>query len=434
MGFRATAQLLFLLSFFASGIHLNLSATDPGDAAELQSLKSHWQNTPPSWDQTEDPCGAPWVGVTCNNSRITSLKLPCMSLAGNLSDRIGGLTELRSLDLSFNPNVTGSLTPRLGDLKNLKILILAGCGFSGSIPDELGNLAELSFLALNSNILSGRIPASLGKLSKLYWLDLAENQLTGTIPISKNSSPGLDQLLNAKHFHFNRNQLSGFIPPELFSSDMMLIHVLFDGNRLEGEIPSTLGLVQTRGSVSENCPGFVFLVASSIRTDIIHFVCRSRLNRNALSGEVLKNLNNLTNLNELNLANNKLTGPLPDLTKMDSLRYVDLSNNSFDSSESSDWFSTLPSLTTLVIENGPLQGTLTSKVFSFPYIQQVLLRNNAFNGTFDLDDSFSPQLQLVDLQNNQISAVTLSADYKNKLILVGNPVCTGLPNVSFCQP
>ncbi|XP_011028065.1 PREDICTED: probable leucine-rich repeat receptor-like protein kinase At5g49770, partial [Populus euphratica] len=208
--------------------------------------------------------------------------------------------------------------------------------------------------------------------------------------------------------NFNRNQLSGFIPPELFSFDMMLIRVLFDGNRLEGEIPSTLGLVQT--------------------LEVL------RLNRNALSGEVPKNLNNLTNLNELNLANNKLAGPLPDLTKMDSLSYVDLSNNSFYSSESSDWFSTLPSLTTLVIENGSLQGTLTPKVFSFPNIQQVLLRNNAFNGTFDLDDSFSPQLQLVDLQNNQISAVTLSAHYKNKLILVGNPVCTGLPNVSFCQP
>ncbi|KAJ6910694.1 hypothetical protein NC652_021372 [Populus alba x Populus x berolinensis] len=267
-------------------------------AEELQSLKSHWQNTPQIWDQIDDPCGAPWVGVTCTNSRITSLsvlnpsscknfihfrKLPSMSLAGNLRDRIGGLTELRS-------------------------------------------------------------------------------------------------------FHFNRNQLSGFIPPVLFSSDMMLIHV--------------------------------------------------RLNRNALSGEVPKNRNNLTNLKELNLANNELAGPLPDLTKMDSLSYLfkDLSNNSFYSSESSEWFSTLPSLTTLVIENGSLQGTLTPKVFSFPNIQQVLLRNNAFNGTFDLDDSFSPQLQLVDLRNNQISAVTLSADYKNKLILVGNPVCTGLPNVSFCQP
>ncbi|KAJ6988120.1 hypothetical protein NC653_021141 [Populus alba x Populus x berolinensis] len=209
-------------------------------AEELQSLKSHWQNTPQIWDQIDDPCGAPWVGVTCTNSRITSLKLPSMSLAGNLRDRIGGLTELRS-------------------------------------------------------------------------------------------------------FHFNRNQLSGFIPPVLFSSDMMLIHV--------------------------------------------------RLNRNALSGEVPKNPNNLTNLKEL-----------------------DLSNNSFFSSESSEWFSSLPSLTTLVIENGSLQGTLTPKVFSFPNIQQVLLRNNAFNGTFDLDDSFSPQLQLVDLRNNQISAVTLSADYKNKLM------------------
>ncbi|KAL9364642.1 hypothetical protein Peur_042515 [Populus x canadensis] len=329
MGFRATAQLLFLLSFFASGIHLNLSATDPGDAAELQSLKSHWQNTPPSWDQTDDPCGASWVGVTCTNSRITLLKLPSMSLAGNLSDRIGGLTELRSLDLSFDPNVTGSLTPRLGDLKNLKILILAGCGFSGSIPDELGNLAELSFLALNSNILSGRIPASLGKLSKLYWLDLAENQLTGTIPISKNSSPGLEQLLNAKHFHFNRNQLSGFIPRELFSSDMMLIHVLFDGNRLEGEIPSTLGLVKT--------------------------------------------------LEVLNLANNKLTGPFPDLTKMDSLSYVDLSppckspshQKCIDKKPIDCFLIWKFPLWCRVIENGPLQGTLTPKVFSFPNIQRV---------------------------------------------------------------
>ncbi|KAG6765898.1 hypothetical protein POTOM_029958 [Populus tomentosa] len=110
-------------------------------------------------------------------------------------------------------------------------------------------------------------------------------------------------LTELRSFHFNRNQLSGFIPPELFSSDMMLIHVIF------------------------------------------HI---SRLNRNALSGEVPKNPNNLTNLKEL-----------------------DLSNNSFDSSESSDWFSTLPSLTTLVIENGSLQGTLTPKVFSFPNIQQV---------------------------------------------------------------
>lgn len=39
----------------------------------LRSLKDQWQNTPPSWGKSDDPCGAPWEGVTCNNSRVTAL-------------------------------------------------------------------------------------------------------------------------------------------------------------------------------------------------------------------------------------------------------------------------------------------------------------------------------------------------------------------------
>ncbi|XP_020540891.1 probable leucine-rich repeat receptor-like protein kinase At5g49770 isoform X2 [Jatropha curcas] len=330
-----------------------------------------------------------------------------MGIIGKLSGDIGELAELRSLDLSFNPELTGSLTPRLGDLKNLNILILAGCSFTGSIPDDFGNLAQLSFLALNSNNLTGRIPSSLGRLSNVYWLDLADNQLTGPIPISTPTTPGLDLLKKAKHFHFNKNQLSGPIPSKLFSSDMVLIHVLFDGNLLDGTIPSTLGLVQT--------------------LEVL------RLDRNALTGSVPANLNNLTSVSELNLAHNNLTGPLPDLTGMDALNYVDLSNNSFVASEAPAWFSTLPSLTTLVIEHGSLQGPLPPRIFSLQQIQQVLLKNNAFNGQLDMGKSLGPQLQLVDLQNNNISSVTLTAAYTNELILVGNPVCVALSNTNYCQ-
>ncbi|KAL3833943.1 hypothetical protein ACJIZ3_008679 [Penstemon smallii] len=393
---------VFLLVFVLR-IHVISADTNPQDGAALRSLKDQLENTPPSWDQSNDPC-ANWDGVSCNNSRITSLSLSTMGLTGKLSGDIGGLTELISLDLSFNPGLTGSLSPRLGDLKRLTVLILMGCSFTNNIPSELGNLSELTFLALNSNNLTGDIPPSLGKLSELYWLDLAENQLRGQIPVS----PGLDQLKKAKHFHFNKNQLSGEIPTQLFDYDMSLIHVLFDGNRFEGSIPSTVGLVQS--------------------LEVL------RLDRNNLNGSTVPvKLNNLTSLIELNLAHNKLSGALPNLTGMSSLNYVDLSHNSFRRSSAPDWFTTLQSLTTLIIEYGRLEGSLPSEVFSLPLIQQVKLRNNAFGESLDMS-SISPELQLIDLENNNISSVTRGAVYRNSLMLIGNPVCsTSFQNTAYCQ-
>ncbi|KAF8411899.1 hypothetical protein HHK36_004457 [Tetracentron sinense] len=401
----AAIQLLFFLVCCAA---LHVDSSD--DVSVLRSLMAGWQNTPPSWGKSNDPCGTPWEGVTCNNSRVTALGLANMGLKGTLSSDIGGLTELTSLVLSYNPDLTGPLTPRLGDLQNLNTLIVLGCGFTGNIPKELGNLAQLSFLALNSNKFNGVIPPSLGKLSKLYWLDLADNQLSGSIPISTTSTPGLNLLLNAKHFHFNKNQLSGPIPPTLFSSEMKLIHILFDGNQLNGSIPSTLGVVQT--------------------LEVL------RLDRNNLTGPVPSNLNNLTNLNQLNLAVNKLSGPMPNLTGMNSLLYVDLSNNSFAPSAAPAWFSTIQSLTTLVLEYGTLQGPVPQTLFSFPQLQQVKLRNNAFNDSPDMGNSISQQLQLVDLQNNQISRAAFSnIGYNETLILIGNPVCDkALSNSVYCKP
>ncbi|CAK9316413.1 unnamed protein product, partial [Citrullus colocynthis] len=305
---------LFLAFFFVIGIHNIFSYTDPNDVEILLSLKEVWKNTPPTWRTSSDPCGDLWEGVSCNDSRVTELKLPYIGLEGHLSGDIGGLTELITLDLSFNRYLTGPLSPRLGDLRNLKTLILAACGFSGNIPQELGNLTQLMSLALNSNQLIGSIPRSLGKLSKLVLLDLMENQLNGSLPVSTFDSPGLDLLLQAKHFHLSKNRLSGSIPPKLFSADMKLTH-----NQFSGSIPQTLGLVNTLELL--------------------------RLDRNSLTGIVPSDLTNLKQILQLNLAHNNLTGPLPNLTQMTSLRVVDLSYTSFDASTAPDWFSSLPSLT-----------------------------------------------------------------------------------------
>ncbi|CAN6724401.1 unnamed protein product [Malus baccata var. baccata] len=377
--------LLLFLAFCFSGIHVISSSTHLDDASALQSLRQTWSNVPPSWDKSNDPCGERWEGITCNGLRVTALGLSGMNVKGEFESDIARLSELRSLDLSFNKGFTGSLSPRLGDLSNLNFLILAGCSFSGIIPSELGKLGQLTFLALNTNNFTGSIPASLGNLSNLYWLDLADNQLTGPLPVSSGTTPGLDQLFKAQHFHLNQNQLSGTIPPRLFSSKMTLIHVLFDGNRFTGTIPSTIFSVQT--------------------LDIL------RLDRNALTGSVSSNISNLIKLSKL-----------------------DLSYNSFDPSEAPGWFSTLPSLTTIVLEDVALQGTVPEKMFSIPSLQQVKLKNNAFNDTFNMGDYISPQLTLVDLQNNQIQRITQSYKYKNTLILVGNPLCNESTSSPYCQP
>lgn len=44
-----------------------------GVGVALQALKDAWDGTPDSWEDGSDPCGGTWVGITCTNSRVTSM-------------------------------------------------------------------------------------------------------------------------------------------------------------------------------------------------------------------------------------------------------------------------------------------------------------------------------------------------------------------------
>ncbi|XP_044461735.1 leucine-rich repeat receptor protein kinase HPCA1-like isoform X2 [Mangifera indica] len=342
------------------------ATTNSRDAAALNSLKDIWKNFPPSW-RASDPC-EDWVGIRCSNSRVISITLPSMKLSGPLSGDITTLSELQILDLSYNKDLTGSLPTTIGDLKNLTSLILVGCGLSGPIPDSIGHLSKLVYLSLNSNSFIGPIPRTIGNLAELYWLDLADNKLTGTIPVSSGKSPGLDMLVHTKHFHLGKNQLSGTIPEQLFSSNMVLIHVLFDSNSLTGTLPTSLGLVQTLEVV--------------------------RFDRNQLNGPVPSNLNNLSNVNELFLSNNKITGSIPDLSGLNSLNYLDMSNNSFDPSDFPTWFSTLQSLTTWMMDKTQLQGQVPPEFFSLPHLQTVLQSNPLCEESGETKDFCIPEVEI----------------------------------------
>ncbi|KAD4179678.1 hypothetical protein E3N88_28269 [Mikania micrantha] len=381
-------------------ISLVLSAQND-DLAILQALKASWKNTPATWIDGTDYCGGSWDGITCINGRVTAINLTNILLIGELPGDIAQFTELRVLDLSFNKELTGSLTSQIGNLKNLTSLSLNSCGFTGPIPVTIGNLENLLSLSLKSNDFTGPIPASIGSLSKLYWLDLTGNKLTGSIPVSNEITPtGLDMLTNARHFHLGDNQLSGDIPLGLFKSNMKLIHLLLHNNMLTGAIPSTLGLVRTLEIV--------------------------KLDRNSLSGNVPSNINSLTNLTQLVLANNRLTGPIPNLTGMNVLNYIDLSNNTFDRSKVfPPWFSSLQALMIIKMHKTNLEGELPVGLFSIPQLQIVNLSNNWITRALNISSDHSTQLQLIDLGYNQITDFIQRSQYNTSigLILVGNPIC-----------
>jgi len=105
------------------------------------------------------------------------------NFSGTIPPELGNLTQLKSIMINENALI-GTIPKELGNLSNLESLVIANCQLSGTIPKELGNLTELEEIYLSANQLSGNIPIELGNLTKLKELHLHRNKLSGQIPQS----------------------------------------------------------------------------------------------------------------------------------------------------------------------------------------------------------------------------------------------------------
>ncbi|CAL9760338.1 unnamed protein product [Musa acuminata subsp. burmannicoides] len=134
-----------------------------------------------NWDQDSvDPCS--WTMVTCSpENLVIGLGTPSQNLSGTLSPSIGNLTNLEVVLLQNN-NISGSIPPEIGKLFGLHTLDLSNNEFSGAIPTSLGNLRGLQYLRLNNNSLSGEFPLSLVNITQLAFMDLSYNNLSGPMP------------------------------------------------------------------------------------------------------------------------------------------------------------------------------------------------------------------------------------------------------------
>ena len=118
----------------------------------------------------------------CYNIEETKSLILNGIVSESILSSIGNLTNLTSLEISNNINLTGNIPSSIGNLNNLTSLILSNNNLTGNIPSSIGNLTNLKYLYLASNQLDGSIPSEIGKLTSLEILVLNSNKLTGNIP------------------------------------------------------------------------------------------------------------------------------------------------------------------------------------------------------------------------------------------------------------
>ena len=113
---------------------------------------------------------------------------------------------------------------------------------SGEIPTDIGNLVELRNLILGLTQLSGEIPNSIGDLVNLTELKIYRSDITGSIP------PEIGNLVNLTDLYLKENQLSGIIPDGICNLVENTPNIYLYGNQLCPPYPECLTEEQLNGS------------------------------------------------------------------------------------------------------------------------------------------------------------------------------------------
>lgn len=121
-----------------------------------------------------------WHGVTVEDGRVRSLKLPDNGLTGPFPTSLVTLAELRQLDLSGN-NLAGRLSTDIGHMSSLATLDLAdNAGLDGLLPFSMTGLSALAVLRYGGTSLC--IPPTRSFEAWVTGLDVHEGPICEDLP------------------------------------------------------------------------------------------------------------------------------------------------------------------------------------------------------------------------------------------------------------
>ncbi|XP_056864520.1 receptor-like protein 41 [Raphanus sativus] len=255
-------------------------------------------------------------------SRLMFLNLRMNNLEGSIPDAFFADAPLQSFDVGYN-RLTGKLPRSLVNCSSLQFLSVDNNKIEDKFPFWLKDLPDLQILTLRSNEFFGPIaPPGQGPLGfpELRIFEISDNKFTGSLPPSYFLNWKASSLRTIEDWGiYTVNQkitleTVGYIYRDTLdlrykglSMEQEFILASYatidlSGNRLQGQIPESIGLLKA-------------LIALN-------------LSNNAFTGRIPLSLANLDKLESLDLSSNILSGTIPsELGSLSFLEYINVSHN-----------------------------------------------------------------------------------------------------------
>ncbi|XP_010486745.2 PREDICTED: receptor-like protein 12 [Camelina sativa] len=233
------------------------------------------------------------------------------NLSGGLPKDI--FERLRSFDVGHN-QLVGKLPRSFIRFSTLEVLNVESNRINDTFPFWLGSLQKLQVLVLRSNAFYG--PIHQVSFPQLRIIDISHNHFDGTLPsdyFSKwtaMSSLGTDDDQSFekymgdefRYYYDSMLLMNKGVEMELVRILKILTAIDFSGNKFEGEIPKSIGLMKE--------------------------LCVLNLSNNAFTGRIPSSMGNLTALESLDVTQNKLSGEIPqELGNLSFLAYMNFAHN-----------------------------------------------------------------------------------------------------------
>ncbi|KAL6130510.1 hypothetical protein ACLB2K_068889 [Fragaria x ananassa] len=405
-------------STFHSCLCLTLSGNET-DRLALLEIKARITGDPvaalTSWNDSVHFCQ--WHGVTCGlrHQRVTRLDLQSLQLSGSISPHVGNLSFLGVLYL-LNNSFSHEIPPEIGRLRRLQDLQLQNNSISGEISSNLSSCCQLVTIRLGYNFLVESIPEELGTLSKLQTLVVRHNNLTGTLPYSFRNSSSIDKL------YASSNNLKGSIP-DVFGQLTNLSFLALEDNSLSGIIPPSIYNLS-------------FLTVFSVIMNQIQGTLPSNL------GSIPNGIGNLVNLQGLVLSANHFSGQIPSEVgklqkfhskgnrKFDNLEYLDVSGNML-SGEIPASLGSCIKVEHLNMRGNFFEGTILSSLGSLRGLKEIYISKNNLSGLIPEFLEHFEFLQTLDLSYNNLEGmVPVKEVFENATatsLKGNNKLCGGIP-------